>query len=93
MTHRDMDTICDDYLNHLIPDEARVIIAPSDKSVVHGYIQWYFRVSHPYITADDLRDPHRITHRATLEDDRAMVDHVVMCCLYVIISWRLGRRV
>lgn len=29
-THRDMDTIFDDYLNHLVPDEARSAMASSD---------------------------------------------------------------
>lgn len=43
MTESDMDTMFDDYLYHLVPDEALSTITSSDWSVVHDYIQWYFR--------------------------------------------------
>lgn len=44
MAHRDVDDMYNDYLNHLVQDEARNIIAPSESSVIDNYFQWYFRV-------------------------------------------------
>lgn len=54
MVHRDMGPVFDDNLYHLELYGARSTIAHCDLSVVHDYIQWYFKLSHSYIILDAL---------------------------------------
>lgn len=45
MLRGDVEAMHDDFLNHLVPHEARGIIIPSEWNCAFDYIQWYFRVS------------------------------------------------
>lgn len=66
--HRDVDAMYYYYLIHLVSNEARGSLAPSNWSTAYGYIQWYFRVSHPYMT-DTPSDPLRSAHQEILEGE------------------------
>lgn len=66
LVHRDVDTMHDDYLNHVVSDDARGTLVPNYVSVAYGYIQWYFRVSHLYMTMNALGDPPMTTHQEIL---------------------------
>lgn len=63
MVHKDVYDMYDDFLNHLVLDETQGIPPPSTWSYAYIYIQWYFRVSHPYMTPDAPGYPPRITHQ------------------------------
>lgn len=39
-----------DFYNHLIPDDARRVPALVPFTVAFGYMQWFYNVSHPYLT-------------------------------------------
>lgn len=77
MVHIDVDVMYGDYHNHLVPDDTRGTLAPSYQSSGYSYIQWYFKVSHPYMTPNTPKDPHRPAHLEILEEEHVMVDHVV----------------
>lgn len=51
--------------------------APQPWSSAFDYIQWYFRVSHPYMTPDTHRDPPMPTYQEILEEEEVGEDHVV----------------
>lgn len=70
MTHRDMDVMFDDYLSHLIPEEAQSTIAESNWSYVDEYIRWFFRVSHSYMVQYAPGDPSRPAHQEILEEEQ-----------------------
>lgn len=85
MVHRDIDEMYDDFLNHLVPTESRDVVAPREWSCALGYIQWYFIVSHPYMTSDAQGDPSRPNHQEILEEENAREDYVVdvlLACHY-----------
>lgn len=46
MTCKVIYVMLDDYLSHMVPEEARSTIVESDWSYVDEYIRWFFRVSH-----------------------------------------------
>lgn len=46
-------------------------------SSAFDHIQWYFRVSHPYMTLNAYIDAPRPTHQETLEDAHDRKDYVV----------------
>ncbi|CAL5185273.1 unnamed protein product [Lathyrus oleraceus] len=71
LTRRQMDDMFDDYESHMVPEEARSIIVPSDLSYMDEHIRRFFRVSHLYMMQDAPRDPPRPTHQEILEEDRA----------------------
>lgn len=62
MAHWDVDAMYNYFLNHLVSDKAQGTLAHNDCSVTYGYIQWYFRVSHPYMKIDSPKDPSRPSH-------------------------------
>ncbi|CAL5198776.1 unnamed protein product [Lathyrus oleraceus] len=76
LTRRQMNDMFDDYESHLVPEEARGIIAESDWSYVEGYIRWFFRVSYPYMVHAGLGDPLRPAHQDILEEKQTQLDHV-----------------
>lgn len=82
MTHRDVDVMFYDYLNHLIPEKAQCTIAPSDWSYVDSYIWWFFRMSHPYMIHDA---PGRSTYASSLENTigGAWYDRSCHCVAYM----------
>lgn len=63
MTRRHVDVMYDDYLNQLVPDEARGTLVPSVWSYAYNYVACYFKVPHPYMTPDTPGDPPRPLHR------------------------------
>lgn len=77
MTHRDMDDIFYDCLNHLVSEEAQSTISESDWSYVDGYVRWFFRVSYPYMIQDAQGNPLRHAHHKILEDERARADYAI----------------
>lgn len=87
MIRRDMCAMFDDYLSHLVLEEARSTIAESELSYVDGYIKWFFRVSHSYIVQVTPGDPSRPGHREIIEYVRASLDHaydvLLRCCRIV----------
>lgn len=46
-------------------------------SVVYDYIQWFFKVSHPFVTPDVEGDQSRPTHQDILEEEHATANHVI----------------
>lgn len=71
-----MDYIFDDYESHLISEEARSTIVPSDCSYVDGFLRWFLRVPHLYMKQANPRDPLRPAHQETLEKEHTQLDHV-----------------
>lgn len=71
MAHRDVDAMCDDFHNHMIPNEVRITLTLNYWSFAYVYIQWYFRVSHPHMTLNALGDALRSAHLEILEKDQA----------------------
>lgn len=49
MVRRDVYVMYDDFYSHLVPNEAQSLESPNKWSTAFDYIQWYFRVSHPYM--------------------------------------------
>lgn len=64
-----MDAMFDDYLSHLISDEAQSIMVESDWSYVDGYIMWFLKVSHLYMVQVALEDPLRLAHKEILGEE------------------------
>lgn len=77
LTRRVMDVMFDDYLNHLVSEEAQSTIAHNDWSYVDDYIWWFFSVSHPYMILDALGDPPRPAHQKILKEELIGEDHVI----------------
>lgn len=93
MVHKDVDAMHDDFLVHLVLVEARGIIVPSEWICAFNYIQWYFRVSHYYMTPDVEGKPPRTTHQKILEEEHARAYHVVdvfpACRCIMDIAWAI----
>lgn len=49
---RYIDAILNGLYNHLIPNEAYIVLASDPWVIVHDYIKWFYQVSHPYMTPD-----------------------------------------
>ena len=62
MVDKDVDAMYDDFVNHLVLAKARSIVAPSKWSYAYGYVHWYFRVSHSYMTPYIKGEPPRLAH-------------------------------
>lgn len=77
MVRRDLNSMYNDFLNHLVLDKARSTKAHSDWSFAYNYVQWYFRVSHPYIILDTLEDPPRPSNQDILEEEKTKANHIV----------------
>lgn len=73
--HRDFDAILNDFYSHLVLDEAHNVLVGEPWAYAHGYIQWFYRVSHPYMTQDVAGAPPRLAHQEILEDERTKDDH------------------
>ena len=70
-------------LNLLVPDESRSTLASNDWNVAYNYIQWYFRISHPYMTLDAPGDPPRSTHQETLTGEQGRSNMLFLCVSYM----------
>lgn len=66
MIHMDVYVMYDDFYNHLVLDEARSVVAPHECSSVFNYMEWYFIMSHLYVTPYAQRDPPRSTQHEML---------------------------
>lgn len=56
-------------------------------SYVYNYIQWFYKVLHPYMTLDAEGDPLRSVHREILEEEQTKVNHIVdvlSICHYIV---------
>lgn len=79
MVHKDVDVMCDGYLNLLVAYNTRGARTPSNWSCAYGFVLWYFRVLHPCMTLDDLGGPGRPTHKEILENKKARGDNFCWC--------------
>lgn len=75
MTRRDINAMFNDYLSHLILEEAHNTIVESDWSYIDGYIRWFFRVSHSYMAHAALGDSSMSAHQEILEEEHAQLNH------------------
>lgn len=94
--HKDIDVILNDFYSHLIPDDARFVPAPDPWVVAFGYFQWFYSVSHPYVTQDFIGAPPRPVHREILEEEYVRDGHaqvVLLTCWHTATLARdaLGR--
>ena len=64
-----------DYLSHLVQEEAQSTINKSDWSYVNEYIRWFFKVSHPYMVQTSPEDPPRPSHQEKLEEEQTQLDN------------------
>lgn len=75
----------DDFYNHLVPEEAHSVLASLQSSNEFDYIQWYFRVSHPYMTPDAHGDPPWPTYQELSEEEQARKIMSLMFYLHFIV--------
>lgn len=52
MVHKDVDSMYNDLHNNLALEESRNMSAPHQRRSTFNNIQWYFLVSHSYMTLD-----------------------------------------
>lgn len=49
---KNVDVIFVDYHEHMVPKDVCNVSAPRPWSMLYGYIQWFYKVSHSYMTTD-----------------------------------------
>lgn len=60
--HMDVDKIFAPYFNHVVLEDVQYVPAPHPWSTIYGYIQWFYRVTHTFMTLDAEGDPPRPAH-------------------------------
>lgn len=84
LTRREMNSIFDDYLSHLVLKEVRSTIIESSWSYVDKYVNQFFRVSHMYMVQAAPGDQSSPTHQDILEEEQAQLVHahdvLPRCC-------------
>lgn len=75
--HKDVDKIFEVSYDHVVPTDVPYVSPPQPWSAVYGYIQWFYRFSHNYMTLDAEGDPPWLSYQETLEEDNAKVYHVI----------------
>ncbi|XP_058741368.1 uncharacterized protein LOC131613741 [Vicia villosa] len=74
---RDLEDILADFENHLVSVEYRTHDAISQWNYVEGYMTWFYKVLHSYMTHNAPRRPSRSVHEEFLENQQALDDHAV----------------
>lgn len=72
---KDHDVILNGFYSHLVSVETRSVPMGEPLAYAQGYINWFYRVSHPYMTPDVAGVPPRHTHQEILEEKRAINDN------------------
>lgn len=78
-----------EYYDHMVIEDVHYVVSPRPWIVIYGFTQWFYKVSHSYMTLVVKRDPPNPAHSEILEEEHAKVEHVVMCFWHVIVFWIL----
>ncbi|XP_058774201.1 uncharacterized protein LOC131648465 [Vicia villosa] len=66
----DLNDIFEDWEQHMVPEEYRLMQESSSWQYVEGYVIWFYTVSHPIMTLDALGHPPRSAHEKILENQQ-----------------------
>lgn len=75
--HKDLEAILDDFYNHLVPYDEHIVLATNPWAYTQGYLHWFYRVSHPYMTLYIARAPPKSSGQDILEGERFRDDHIM----------------
>lgn len=67
--HKDLDSILDNFYNHLVPYKLHDMLTLDQWVVGQGYFHWFNQVSHPYMTSDIAGAPPRPVYPEILEEE------------------------
>lgn len=63
----DVDDMFEVLYDHSVLEDVRCVSYPQPWNAVYDGIQWFYRVTHPYMTPTSEGKPHRPSHQEILE--------------------------